>query len=92
MTTPADQNKPDLFNEEIQMLREAIRKVFDLAACSEDLGKVSQALQAISQGAARLARLVKTENDLSTRKGSFETAFEEALEQVRKDLRIDDNE
>ena len=83
--------QPKHFSEEIEMLREAIRKVFDLAITSEDLAKASQALQAISQGAARLSRLVEAEDKFTTRKKGFDEAFEKALDQVMKELNIDEN-
>jgi hypothetical protein len=91
MSTQPKHARPERFTEEIEMLREAIRKVFDLAISSEDLAKASQALQAISQGAARLSRLIKADSEFSSRKDSFDAAFENALEQVMKEFNIDEN-
>lgn len=70
--------------EEIEMLREAIAQVSRLAAGSDDLQGVSRALQAISQGADRLAHLLKQQGQEQGE--TVEQALHKALDELMQEL------
>lgn len=90
MSKPTPPPDPPLLKCEVEMLREVIRKVYELSEECEDLGKVSRALQSISQAIANLSRLVQAENQPKSQKQEFEEAYQLAMDEVWKELGIDE--
>jgi len=70
--------------DEAAMLKVLIRRVFELAAGSEDTAESIRTLQALGQAAARLAGLLETQQELSSGEDEVMSDLSLALNEVLK--------
>jgi len=75
-----------LLEGEIDLLRNAIRRVAEVADQAEDLDQLFRAVRTLSSAAARLAILLKAQAELGHGQGDLAETLASALEEAMHEL------
>jgi hypothetical protein len=82
---PGEAHPSEQLRNEIEMLRSAIRRMYQAVELAEDLDSRARALRALAGSMSGLARLIQIQNELGRGDG-FETELAQALEEVQLEL------
>ena len=74
--------------DEISMLRDSIKQVFDLAADAQDPVETLRILETLGLTSVRLARLVKVQHELGQDVNEVDQAISDALDEIIKDWKL----
>jgi hypothetical protein len=71
--------------DEITMLRDAIRRIFALAAASQEPAETLRLLETLGATSVRLSRLLKVQHELGQDQDEVAQAISAALDDILKD-------
>jgi hypothetical protein len=74
--------------EEISMLRQAIRRLVQIAVNVDGLGETMQSLNTLGMATARLARLLEAEQRMGSQSSQVDIALQQALDEMHAELEI----
>jgi hypothetical protein len=87
----ASKPKPDIhgLEEEISMLRGAIRRTMGYLSEAQDLDQMIKVLSSAGLATTRLARALKVQKDLEGGRGEVSDAIRKALEELAEELGLE---